>query len=369
MDNCTTAANVTCRNDSDPEGTTSVWNTTLDNTTIYYKSKSYMLQEQMNRVQILICPALFSVGLLGNFCVILTISHAKYRQMTSRYILCALAFSDSVLLLANPFNQPFMQTIWPYGDIRAISEIGCKTFYVIYRTAKSTSSWCVVFIAVERFIAVIFPMKAKIIITRRSMLAALTSMYLILIVVHTIRSIFTGIANGKCCHDRVTAETKELIKVSNIIGATLYAIAPMCILLSVTPPVIVALVRSHRMRQMITQGTNERSARDTTRISFMLIGVVVSYIIWVTPFTFTVIIATATNQHVFGSKMELLIILQGIALTFEQLNHSCNFIIYIMFSKEFRRRFLDMIYCERIYICCPDTPTTSPSTTSIYTVE
>lgn len=97
----------------------------------------------------------------------------------------------------------------------------------------------------------------------------------------------------------------------------------------------------------------------------MLIGVVLAYIAFVTPITITAIIASTTNQAIFGLVSKELIILQGVGLTFEQMNHSSNFIIYVLFSTQFRRRFLDMIPCRMKCGCCRDASSQSNKTTNL----
>jgi hypothetical protein len=51
--------------------------------------------------------------------------------------------------------------------IRAISSFGCKLSFWIFRTGKMMSSWFVVCICVERFVAVLFPFKVKILFMKR----------------------------------------------------------------------------------------------------------------------------------------------------------------------------------------------------------
>ncbi|KAL4224313.1 hypothetical protein ACF0H5_017768 [Mactra antiquata] len=99
-ENGTTAFNM---NDTDYTYLTSTVKT-------YEQIEADKVRKLMAQIETYVCPTLFLAGIVGNTCVILTVTHPKFRKMGSRIILCALAISDSLLLSTNPFNQQFMQS-------------------------------------------------------------------------------------------------------------------------------------------------------------------------------------------------------------------------------------------------------------------
>ncbi|XP_045173287.2 neuromedin-U receptor 2-like [Mercenaria mercenaria] len=310
------------------------------------KTTAEMIQEKMDTVQYVVCPTLLVFGILGNLSTILTVSHVQFHQMTSKFILYALAISDSLLLLTNPFNQHFMQEIWG-RDVRALSSGGCKLFFVMYRTGKISSSWFIVLVAVERFIAIKFPLRVKRFLTKKTVCVAIATIYVMTFTLSGIWTFSTDVENQICRADLSTPNNLRLHKAFVITGAACYSIAPIVILMTLTPLIILNLYRSHRLRRDLRHSKIGRSAKNTSRVTIMLIGVVITYIICVTPITLLLILTFWTNEPIFDSQKTEYIIFSGVASSFEQMNHSSNFFVYIMCGRQFRERFFNMIRCSR----------------------
>ena len=105
-------------------------------------------------------PIITIIGILGNSMSIIIMNQKYFRRQSISLILTCLAISDSAVLLLFVFNKKFMMEFLD-RDARALSQEGCVLFFWIFRTSKMTSSWFVVLISIERFIAVWFPFKSK----------------------------------------------------------------------------------------------------------------------------------------------------------------------------------------------------------------
>ena len=120
-------------------------------------------------VQVLnvICiPASLLVELVGNVLTMCVMYANPFSKLSARVFLIALAFSDTTVILNQPLHNMFI--IQFFGrDIRAISSFGCKLSFWFFRTGKMMSSWVVVCFCIERFVAVLFPFKVKILFTKR----------------------------------------------------------------------------------------------------------------------------------------------------------------------------------------------------------
>ncbi|XP_050409643.1 growth hormone secretagogue receptor type 1-like, partial [Patella vulgata] len=112
-------------------------------------------------------PVFLVIGLSGNTLTIIVMLSQQFRKMSFSVILVALALSDTTLIIMLPFNKGFVREILGV-DIRALSSAGCKLFFFMFRSAKMTSSWFVVFLCLEKFVAVWFPLKIKFICTKRN---------------------------------------------------------------------------------------------------------------------------------------------------------------------------------------------------------
>jgi len=331
------------------------WNETNDSVSrdTYFKqgthtenalAEKYM--EKWKQVQYVVCPSLVVIGLIGNICAIITVSQPQFRKLTTRRILCALALSDTLLLCTNPFNQSFMKDVWNQ-DVRALSTAGCKVFFMAYRIGKISGSWFIALVTIERFLAVMFPLKVKTLITRKTICISIAIVYIVATAVAGGWTFSSGIKDGICVPDLVETENLYIHKIFVIFGACIYSIVPICIMLILTPPVVVKIIRSHRRRKAIVHSSLERSTRETSKASIMLIAITLEYIILVTPITLVLILTIWTDRPIFGSKNPDEVVFQAVALIFEQLNHSMNFFVYVLCSQQFRQGFKDLICCRK----------------------
>lgn len=118
-------------------------------------------------LEIIITLLLFLVGVTGNLLTVMVMCTKYFRRMAISVTLTALALSDLIFSLMFPLNKLFIRD-WFGTDVRSLSSAGCKVFFWVFRMSKMTSSWFVVLISLERFIATVFPLKAKGISTKLS---------------------------------------------------------------------------------------------------------------------------------------------------------------------------------------------------------
>ncbi|KAL4228185.1 Olfactory receptor [Mactra antiquata] len=290
-----------------------------------------------------ITPIFLATGLFGNIVTIITMASKSFSGMTSRYILIALALSDTTLLLTQPFNKQFMQKLLGY-DARALSDFGCKAFFHIFKTGKMTSSWLIVILCFERFIAVVFPFKAKIIITKTSILGLIVIDYLFIGTYNAVWTFSSIIVNGVCKPDVTYPDTKEKYRDFLLAGSSFYSLIPMIIMAILTPIIVVRLIQQKRSRQALTNKTGRNKASDdSVRISVMLIGVVVAYVTFILPITVVHNLAFWRNVSAFDTNTQQFFVLREVAQILELLNYSTNFVLYVFCSTKFRQRALEIL--------------------------
>ena len=133
----------------------------------------------------------------------------EFLPLTSRYILICLPLSDTTLLLTQPFNEIFVQTMFGY-DPRALSDASCKIFFHIFKTAKMTSSWLGFLLCFERFIAVVFPFKAKTIITKKLIFILIGLYYAFIGTYNAVWTFSSIVVDGVCKPRTVTDPTRPV---------------------------------------------------------------------------------------------------------------------------------------------------------------
>jgi hypothetical protein len=158
------------------------------------------------------------------------------------------------------------------------------------------------------------------------------------------------VVKGKCqpdVYDRKDAIARERFGAMLRTGSCLYSIAPMIILLILTPLIIAKLIHHNRKRKFFTSSTANKS-KDDGRVTAMLIGIVVAYVILVLPITVLHNAAYELKISAFSSNNDGFNIFKEVSQFLEQLNYSLNFFLYVMTSQRFRGVLKDFITCRSL---------------------
>ncbi|KAH3842963.1 growth hormone secretagogue receptor type 1-like [Dreissena polymorpha] len=299
----------------------------------------------------IIQPLFLVVGVTGNMLTVVTMISFRFKDLTSRYILLFLSFSDSVLLITQPLNKFFV--IKQFGmDLRALSSLSCKIFFVIFRSAKMTSSWLVVLLCFERYVAVVFPLKAKFILRKNYILAAIVLDYVIITTYNSIWHFSSGIQGGICKPDLPSLQQSVFVT----IGVTFYSFIPTIILLVLTPQIVFRLFRHAKMRQALkgnlssapnsSMSANKKQIDTNLKASVMVIGVLISYVILVIPISTVHIYSFTAGFSAFDANSVAFFVFREISQILEQINYAINFFIYVVCSRQFRQRLNEILRCS-----------------------
>ena len=288
-------------------------------------------------------PSVFVFGCFGNILTILVMTSKKFSTNTCSIAIFALALSDTTLLFCQPFNKEFFIKMVG-SDVRSLSSIGCKLYYVIRRTSKMSSSWFVVYLCFEKFMAVWYPLKVKLIITKRLVLGYVLVVVAIFLAITGYWSYASDVdENGRCQPDlysRTNPDSVTTWKRMLGIGVTLYSISPMAILLCLTPLILYKLALQRRKFK------SSKVAQQSSRITAMLVLIVISYIVLIIPISMVHILATYLGIKSFGTSKVGFVVFKEVAQILEQLNYSVNFFIYVLASSAFRQG-LKEVLCFR----------------------
>ena len=291
-------------------------------------------------------PLLFVVGIVGNIFTVIIMRDEEFKKNVTSYILIALALSDLIVNFMYPFNKQFVRTLIG-RDIRALSTFGCHFFFSLWRTVKMSTSWLVVLISVERFIAVVYPFKAVKWIVKSRVLLAISTIYVILGIYNSYWSSVTDrIVGPYCLPNTRPAEALQLSYILILLGNVVYSPIP-CVILFITTSIIVhALRRSHAKRKHLTSEQVQQQD-NTSRITGMLLGVCIAFLILVTPITIGHLLSIFAGINILFSTDPSVTIYRELAQLMEQTNHSINFFLYVVSSSEFRRVLWDLLRGRR----------------------
>ncbi|XP_078732116.1 growth hormone secretagogue receptor type 1-like [Lampetra fluviatilis] len=109
------------------------------------------------------CCLLFAVGVVGNAMTIVVVSRYKEMRSTTNLYLSSMALSDLLIFMCMPLD---LYRIWQYRPW-LFGDLGCKLFQYVSEGCTYATILHITALSVERYLAICFPLKAKVLITKR----------------------------------------------------------------------------------------------------------------------------------------------------------------------------------------------------------
>ncbi|XP_051874625.1 growth hormone secretagogue receptor a [Pristis pectinata] len=109
-----------------------------------------------------ICVLLALVGISGNLMTILIVLKFKDMRTTTNFYLSSMALSDLFIFLCMPLDLYHMwrERPWIFGDLL------CRLFQFVSESCTYSTILSITALSVERYFAICFPLKAKMVITK-----------------------------------------------------------------------------------------------------------------------------------------------------------------------------------------------------------
>jgi hypothetical protein len=285
----------------------------------------------------IIIPTSLLLGLTGNLLTICVMNKKSFSKLQARFFLIALAFADTTVILTQPFHKSYIIKLFG-RDFRAISNSGCKIYFWFFRTGKMMSSWFVVCLCVERFAAIMYPFKVKLLFTKRRCQLAVCVLFLVLGVFNAGWSYSTNILeNGLCSAEAIDqTNSSDVLKyrILLFIAFGFIALGPVGILVTLTPIIIVTIRRGIRKRQQLTKSC--RNDTQATRATTMLMAVIIAFILLATPYTIFHNVSFFKRKALHEDNSKLYQIARAIVQLLDLLNYTINFFLYVFTSRQFR---------------------------------
>ncbi|CAC5378892.1 unnamed protein product [Mytilus coruscus] len=288
-------------------------------------------------IDIFLLPTCLILGVGGNFITLVVLNNKAFLNWTSKYFLVALSLSDNLLLLTQPLNKPVVMNLFG-RDYRALSNLGCKLYFWFFKNGKMTSSWFVVLLCAERFVAVKYPFKVKLLFCKRNCLIAIASVYIVQGVYNGVWSWAHNILEDGRCYpdgfDKNDPEATILFRNMLIAGCCLYSFVPIAIMVTLTPMIISSLKTRAKKRQKMTRSQGKDI--EIIRITTMLLSIVITYIVCVAPVTVLHMLSFFQGVKSFGNNPKPFLIFRNVSQMLEQLNYTINFFVYVVANRRFR---------------------------------
>ena len=287
-------------------------------------------------------PAFCLIALLGNVGVLFGMARVEHGFIKSvRLYYSVLALSELVLVDGYYFVGNWFEVGLSYivsgGDYAPVLTIdafdwSCRLITALWVTSDTQSDLVLVFLSVERVIAITWPLRAK------SILSLRFSVILMSIVSATVVAIFLPllllvyeIVPGVGCSYNFSLPYAQ----AYVILEEMLPVVPTSISFALSVYLVVKIASLMRARRHLTGGATKVSAREMSNVFTVLIldfTHAISYI----PFISLYLYAFVNNHLGDGSFPMVLYQIMDICDIFVMILHSITFFIYFFRSGDFR---------------------------------
>lgn len=325
----------------------------LDNNRLKMNNSSYntreILAEGNRAVKIAVYSSLITSGLLCNsFIIVLFTKTPQLRKSINYYILnmaishlFVLIFSASVRLEENISNNRHWKVHGSFGDFL------CKTVFYFSDLSPLVSTFCLVFMSLDRFLAVLFP-------TKRHWRSQQVRRYLIVISwivpmlycskqfhsYHIINS-FCGSFWGP------PFEIHVIISSTMAVFHSIVFIFIPLVMISVFYSCILWTLRKQQLKHaktILSDYQQKLRQRQRRRINLLAFSIVLAFGICYTPLHFFIYISLCFTKWTAPSGLLKKVIFPAYSLAYA--NATITPMICILFNTKFRKASKEMLFCH-----------------------
>ena len=301
-------------------------------------------EEVANTIWKISSPIVMTLGTIGNTLAIVVLSKKKMRRMPSSLFLIVLAVSDLLMLYLGLLRRCIQQ--FNGIDIRHFTQAGCKVHVFLVYFINHLSAWLLVAVALERFISVWFPFRAKTICTHRNAALGICAIAVALVGINlhffwTYGERIVHIADSNrtlrnACHHREPFDT-FLKEIWPGLETSVCTYIPFTIMLVCNTLIIFRLARARMQRKRL--GATSHGSHDSIRMTTMtgmLLAATFTFLILNTPVSLYL-----SGQSTFWKeerkRNQNFKIFSVITQQLMYLNYAINFFLYFISSPRFRQ--------------------------------
>ncbi|XP_052562488.1 growth hormone secretagogue receptor type 1-like isoform X1 [Culex pipiens pallens] len=302
------------------------------------------IPEYIRATSMVFCIIIMCLGVIGNIMVPIVILKTKDMRNSTNIFLTNLSIADLlVLLVCTPtvlveVNSP--PEVWVLGEEM------CKAVPFVELTVAHASVLTILAISFERYYAICEPLKAGYVCTK-------TRALLICLAAWTVAAILTSFEE----YPDGSRAAVCLTKASNVWTITfflmtisLFFLLPLIILIVLYAIIAKNLIASNNSRMKIRLSKPELSYKARKQVVLMLGAVVLAFFTCLLPFRmlmlWIIIVSEETFQKLAVEKYYNLLYFSRIMF---YLNSAVNPILYNLMSSKFRKGFLRLCRCTRLW--------------------
>lgn len=283
---------------------------------------------------------IFALGFPGNIASTVTLSKMK-PMTTSKFYVALLAIIDNLAIL-----QKLLYHQLTYHEV-AIGSTGCRIMNFLYLCLVTYSNWILVFMAIERFMAVTIPLRVTVI---WNLNRARLSMIILGVV---ITGIYSHTFWTTLSHDGMQCGIAEKYnffykRIWYWINASFYSFVPSVILIVCNLLITLRVRKSGQRRSRLYSETErERSIhlnRYERQITVMLLTVAVVFLILTLPRTIFILVHSSWIPGRLSLNYARKQLLDQLTFFLCDATHAVNFYLYFITGQKFRQSFIGIVF-------------------------
>ena len=217
---------------------------------------------------------ILTFGLVGNVLIITLVRVREELRRTINSFIVNMAASDLLPILLMPFslkesaaNSSNYQ--WPIGG--KLGSISCRLSIFLVAVSMTVSVQSLLWISLDRFMAVVMPLKAHL-ISSRFRAFAITSTWIVAVIINSIDLCTTKLveydANFYCIREEITSWTINIFAYGRIV---LVSIAPLIVITVLYSAIAVTLRRQNISLRCTAVKKNDQRKRRAVKMSLCII--------------------------------------------------------------------------------------------------
>ncbi|XP_060569309.1 FMRFamide peptide receptor frpr-18-like [Ruditapes philippinarum] len=297
-------------------------------------------------------PVIVLVGIIGNVLSFLVMKTKTLRRKTYSHYLCALAVLDTFTLIfrqVESVDEYFVSYRKTKGIFQNFDDGSCKLYNFLAHVITLMCSWLVVFMAVERVVAVRYPFKrvyfrretgAGVAICILFVVVCLTQSFRLFMIEHIVYDEQNNIHD--CLASDMYIEIYTSLDVYFFLWALVFVL-PVVLITVCNITVICHIIRVRkdlRMKDDYLTYKVDRARWRRNRSTVMLLIVTFLYIITLLPlFTLSLIVDVTIKVGSIETARNTYVALRpfiDLSVSISLLNYAVNFFVYILSGKRFR---------------------------------
>jgi len=275
--------------------------------------------------------------LFGNMFIIITIYTDGRLKLTSNFLVANMAVSDlvsSLVFVPSKIGLIYYGNTWPLEG--TFGDISCKLSSFLPKTSTSVSFYSCLFIAVDRYLAVAYPLRGGFRRSRLKYIIPAIWIFSALIVSPYFYSfqVVVDITGSPFCKtkDESIFQTHFYILLALNLGVPLPIITTLYILI---------VYKLHRHKAPGNQSDHSRKRREQQNRKVLKMSITIVGLLSLSWGFFSIVIILGFNKIVVEN-------LTFFAIFLAHLSYTYNFFIYLIFNDIYRENFKSMIS----KLCC-----------------